>query len=818
MISMNESQPRINWFQTISQLVLLVTFFLLPFFFLPTGYLSFQYSKILLVTIGVIAALTLFFIEGLKRGRFKIPAHPIFLVTLAMPLVFIISALFASPRWLSLTGYGFEIGTASFIALMFILFYLVVILFQSYSKSYYPYLLFFVSFSLLAIFHIVRMVVGAEAILPNVFGGPLANTVGNWNGLAIFFGIATVLSAVTSDLLKDVSQRVKLFLTIAFIVSLVLLALMNFSTLFVVLAVLLLGTGFYMYFAGQSGLLSRSMIAGIVALILVIPVIPTANGFNSLGAYVGNIASEQFGIGNAEVRPSWEATFDVVEGTITSDTRSALLGSGPNTFSRQWNVHKPLDVNRTQFWNTDFTYGVGLVPTFFVTTGILGIVAIALFFGFLLFGIFRLLYITFESPFARYMVCSSLILSVYLWAFLVIYTPGVVLVTLAFFFTGMFVASLYRYGILPSRTVHLFENKKTAPFYVALLVVLLVAGLLFGFVIARKALSSTYFQRSAEALTVDGDIARSQNLLVQAINLSENDLYYRALSELQLIQLANLLNQETELEELAQTQLQGFLDGALAAAQRAILLNRENYQNHVALGRVYAQVLSVDGALKGAENAFLAAREANPMNPVFYLDLARLRSAGGDDAGAREFINEALILKPNYTAAVFLKAQLDINAGNTAQAIAGLEQALVTNPNDPNLYFQLGLLKYNEDNFTGAREAFENAVIRDPQFANARYFLGLSYYEVGNNEAAVEQFQILMDLFPDNQEVGLILRNLQSGQEPFTGAEPPITDSPEDREDLPVEDGGTESDALEAEGSSTENSDNSQSVPEESEA
>lgn len=800
---MEQNKPQVNWFQTISQLILLITFFLLPLFFMPVGYLSFQYSKMLLVTVGIVTALTLFFIEALKKGRFKIPFHWPFLLTLAVPILFIVSAVAASPRWLSLTGYGFEIGTASFVVLMFILFYLVVTLFQSYSKSYYPYLLFFTAFSVLAIFHIARFIFGPENILPGTFGGPLANTIGNWNGLAIFFGIATVLSAVTLDQLKGLSSKFKLVLNIFFVVSLVLVAIINFSTLLTVLAVIMIGTGLYLHFSGQSNLLSRSMIAGIIALILVIPVLPSANGFISAGSYIGNVSSEQFSIGNVEVRPSWGATIDITEGVIKSGTKNAILGSGPNTFSREWNMHKPIDVNQTQFWNTDFVYGVGLVPSFFATTGILGIISLLLFLGFIVYAGIRALYVQFESPFAKYMTHSSLLLAVYMWVFMIVYTPSIVLVTFAFFFTGMFVSSVYRYGILPAKTVHLFENKKTAPFYVILLVVLLIAGLLFGFSLARKALSSTYFQRSAEALNVDGDIARSQNLLIQAINTSENDLYYRALSELQLIQLSNLLNQETELEELAQTQLQGFLDGALSAAQRAVLLNPNNYQNHVALGQVYSQVLSIEGAIAGAESSFMAAIEVNPTNPVFFLDLARLSAAQENVEQAREYIKQALVLKPNYTAAVFLQAQLDINAGNTAQAISGLERALVTNPNDPNLYFQLGLLKYNEDNFTGAREAFENAVVRDPNYANARYFLGLSYYETGNNDGAVQQFQILSDAFSENQEVGLILRNLQSGQAPFTGAEPPITDSPEEREDLPVEDEGDQSDAIESESSTS---------------
>src|SRR3989338_8177488 len=60
--------------------------------------------------------------------------------------------------------------------------------------------------------------------------------------------------------------------------------------------------------------------------------------------------------------------------------KKLIVGSGPNQFVGEWLMSKPSAVNQTIFWNTDFNYGVGLIPTFIVTTGLLGIIAWLIFF------------------------------------------------------------------------------------------------------------------------------------------------------------------------------------------------------------------------------------------------------------------------------------------------------------------------------------------------------------------------------------------------------------------------------------------------------
>ena len=84
-------------------------------------------------------------------------------------------------------------------------------------------------------------------------------------------------------------------------------------------------------------------------------------------------------INSIEARPSMSITYDIFKLSIKDNL---FFGSGPNSFLSQWIVNKPINVNDTIFWNTDFANGIGLIPTFAVTTGLFGILSWLLFLGF----------------------------------------------------------------------------------------------------------------------------------------------------------------------------------------------------------------------------------------------------------------------------------------------------------------------------------------------------------------------------------------------------------------------------------------------------
>src|SRR3989344_7351960 len=133
--------------------------------------------------------------------------------------------------------------------------------------------------------------------------------------------------------------------------------------------------------------------------------------------------------------------------------KKLIVGSGPNQFVGEWLMSKPSAVNQTIFWNTDFNYGVGLIPTFIVTTGLLGIIAWLIFLLPILLTGFRAIFIRTSSSFPLYITISSLSVATFLWVLSILYVTNSVTFALAFLFTGLCVVSLVIEKVMPTKTI-----------------------------------------------------------------------------------------------------------------------------------------------------------------------------------------------------------------------------------------------------------------------------------------------------------------------------------------------------------------------------
>jgi hypothetical protein len=106
-------------------------------------------------------------------------------------------------------------------------------------------------------------------------------------------------------------------------------------------------------------------------------------------------------------------------------------------------------IKNTAYWNVDFNNGVGLVPTFLVTTGVIGFLSVLFFVFMFAVRSFKYLRFAFKNTTSNYFLISSFILSLYGWVSLFVYTPGVVIVTLTFLATGVFIGALVNQKMIP---------------------------------------------------------------------------------------------------------------------------------------------------------------------------------------------------------------------------------------------------------------------------------------------------------------------------------------------------------------------------------
>jgi len=377
----------------ISSYIIIALLFLLPIFFIPGGALSLSVAKASLLAFSVIVLVLVFLLESWRKGELSFSRHLFVSAAVLLPIVYFVSAISSTPSFISLFGYNFEVGTFGYILLASVLLLVVSTIFSETSKFLHAVMSLFISLSLVAVFLLVKIISGGAPVW-GVFSGITGNSIGRWTDLATALGLLSLLSIMILGIIP-LKKPLRIFVYVMFVIATALFAITNFSTAFIftlVITVIL-----FVYFTTIEKRLTSDMsteepqvssrfvkrptillvILGLVSVIFLInPTISSTNGT------LGDVVTNTFGVSNTEVRPSFSATLTISRAALSE---GVLLGSGPNTFDRDWLIHKPVDVNTTPFWGAAFPFGVGFIPTQVASTGILGTLVWLVFFTFLIF-------------------------------------------------------------------------------------------------------------------------------------------------------------------------------------------------------------------------------------------------------------------------------------------------------------------------------------------------------------------------------------------------------------------------------------------------
>ncbi len=787
-IAVGNAHKRV-WFDKVSFVILLALVFLIPIFFVPASFISLQFGTSLLFAFSSILLILLYIISGLLSGSLDLP-HPakyILGFLSLVPIVYVLAGIANGFSRMSFFGYTFDINTVGFVVLAFIYMFFVSLTFRDKHRIFYSYFVFVISSLILSIFIIARIIFGAKFLAFGMFTDLTLTPIGTWNNAGIFFGIGAILSLLTYQMLP-VSRVIKTILSLALLLSLVFLALVNFKVVWIILGICSFLFILYNIFNSNSVSFSSlplqrklRKIPLYPLIVFVLSVIFVIWG-NSLGTYLAT----RLQVTNLEVRPSLTVTLEIAKNTIKS---RPLFGSGPNTFVTEWLTYRPDDILSTVFWNTDFTNGIGLIPTFAVTTGIIGVLSWLVFLGFYVYLGIKSIFMKMEDSFVKYLLTSSFFISLYLWIMTFVYVPSTVIFILTFFFTGLFFASIYLSGLIKVKTTSFTFNPRTGFVSSLLMVILFFGGLTLAYGLFKNSQSLRYYQKSLYSLNTLKNISESEDYMVKAIASVGSDVYYRALSEIEIIKLNAILSQDStkvKIEDI-QKQFSDTLASAIKAGIASTEKDSSNYLNWIALGRVYEAVsapeLKVEGAFEGAQSAYTEALKRNPKNPGILILLARLSATHGDLKLARTYAIQAIALKKNYLDAYFLLTQVEVSDKNIKGAIDSATAASIIDPTNAAIFFQIGLLKYNIADYSGAIQVLEKATSMTPNYANAKYFLGLSYAALGERDKAIKEFEDLKLTNPDNTEIDKIISNIKLGRDPFANAE---TKKPEKGKTLPV--------------------------------
>jgi len=762
--------------------------FLLPLFFIPGSLVAPEFAKMIFLEILVFVAIIMWMIGRYKDGHIVVPKSSLLFVLALLLVQFVVSGIFSPTPSVSFIGSGYDIGTVNSFVVLFLLMYLASSIFTNRDRVLTLYAALSLSTLIAMVYHLLRHFLGADFLDFGIFTSPVLSPIGKWNDMVSLFGGVSLLALTTLYFFPN-NRTIKIPAYLILITSMFFLLLVDFTILWIILAVLIgLIVSFAIYDGEQTHKLlaqktrdeggehvsrpfSKRLVGHLPPFAVFFLAIALIYGSGLSGKFWGetqkNISSIVGDALNAtpysEVMLTTGSTYDILSKSLGE---SPVLGTGPNRFSSSYLKFKSTDINRTPYWDSAFDFGLGRIPTYFGTTGILGMLLWVAFIV-LLFAKARHVFSLFSRDrIAAYLSFSLFLLAIYFWSLAFFYLPNITIFALAFLFTGVLVAFLVSENVLKTYTVSLVRGGKGSNVVTPILVILLIGIFASSYLLYRQ-ISSLVAFRDAEIAMNNNDIDQAEAKVRQAISMSERDIYYRSLSNIGIIRLRSLTTSTLEKEQVASL-VNEYVVLARGSAERAIELNNTNFENYLQLGGVFDSfsALGQDSSALAKVN-YESALQLNPKSPRILFMLARIELLSGNRPNAKTLFYRALSERPNLPEAMSVLIQLEVEDGNTDNALKILENGLSIEPTNFLFHFAHGYLNFTAAKYEEAQRSFEFAAFLNPDYADAKYFLGLSYARRNLTQQAIVQFKEVQVLNPDNKELAAIIKALESGRDIF---------------------------------------------------
>lgn len=738
---------------------------LLPIFFVPVLWVTVVQAKSALVAVLLAIAALSWLVARLIEGNVRIPASLVLLAGLLVPVAYALSVAVSGLAQISIVGTGVEQDTLAFACMLYAALALSALIFSSAPRA--------------GIFAVRGLYIGAFLLLcikvvylivPSISLGSIiipqtGNIFGNWHEFAIVLGFFIVLGLGLRQSEHTLGVWKYLFYAVS-LVSASLLFIANFSDVWIAVGLASLAALTFELLESRAweGHLTfpwrtRGLWIALIALALFSIV---------FGTFVNNVLPARIRIANYEVRPSWQGTIAISELALTRPA-TLFFGVGPNTFGREWGLYKPASVNQTDFWDTNFNTGVGAVPTSFVTTGIIGILAWLFFAGVLIYLAVRVLIRQAKGVPRVSAVSAFAIASGYLLAFHVLYVPGPALSTLLFVCAGTLVAYTTHIGLTHIRNLNIRGEGWMSAWQTAGVVVFGLAVLVAGFGISRAILAEVLLNRSVVVYNQSKDVQAASRLIAQALFINSSSARAnRTGVELGLLELRELSAKSDPKDEAARAQLQVTLEKTIQHGLNAVAINGDDYQNWLELAGLYQELAGakVAGAYENARAAYERARAENPSSPIPLFRLAQLELLEGHTDLALQDLALAVELKTDFAAAYYAASQIYASQNNLKDALSAAARAAQYASNDTLAWYNAGSIAYAAKDYTNAVVALEKALALEPNYANASYVLGLSYAQLGRTADALKIFEALNTLNPNQQVVQQAIADLRTGKKP----------------------------------------------------
>lgn len=219
------------------------------------------------------------------------------------------------------------------------------------------------------------------------------------------------------------------------------------------------------------------------------------------------------------------------------------------------------------------------------------------------------------------------------------------------------------------------------------------------------------------------------------------------------------------------------LDAAIEKYKEAVEIDPQYAIAYANLGIAYGHLYGIrrdQGALELARANCERALTLEPDLVEGHLALGGVLQQSGDEQGALNEFAKVLKLDPSNPRALVWQGQTYSRLNRWADAEAAFQEALRERPNSWWVYNELGVVLHEQGKFQDAIKALRSAVLATPKNAMAWSNLGFEYLQIGEFTEATSSLQKSLDLDPSfdqaSQSMSLALRYQHKFAEALTFA------------------------------------------------
>ncbi|MFH1404824.1 MAG: tetratricopeptide repeat protein [Patescibacteria group bacterium] len=758
--------------------IVYVLVFLFPIFFLPISTDVLEINKQTLLLILTLFAVLFWIISNVAGQGLRFRTGFVNILPVLLLLSTAVSAFFSQAPYRSWIGLSMQEYTSFLTMFGFaLLFYLVLNTILSEKSQSIISKLIVISSLIVAIIGIFSFI--NFPVFPFAFTQfQTFNTIGTLNSFGIF-AVATCLFMVGQWMFGEKSTFNNVFVALLSLSTIAVCVVINYWLLWL----LLLGgvTFILIYSFLKADILSSIIKIALPVFLLIV----------SLTFLFWAPAIVRFEL-PVEVSPSFSENWNISKQTVANV--SVWTGSGPGTYSFDFTKYHSADLNNTGLWNMRFDRAGMFMMLTFITTGFIGLVAWSAFLLIVLvYSILALVKkkdqkteLTLPAVFVAWLVLA---------VSLFLYSSNISLLFMFMFFSALLVCNFTKEPNEPK----IFKRKhksKIRAVYSVFLILLSIAFVSALFATVQRYIAEVSFSSAVKLDRQDAPIDQVAKKLDRAASYNKyNDVYLRNLSSALLLRVGDELDRAKTGEISADhgKLIQALVGASVNSAVRATQISPQNVLNWLVRGQIYRELITVVGnAGEFSIAAYEKAIVLEPNNPDNYLQLGKTYIQYADSLSpllsaekgtsqhdeteqkvinsfvkAEQMFEKALELKQDYAPAHFQLSIVLERQGRLDEAVGKMESVAKYNSLDVGVAFQLGMLYLRRDiegDTKRAQESFENAIALAPSFSNARWFLASIYEKQGKMDRAIEQVSKVLEYDPENDLVKARLERLKEGK------------------------------------------------------